>query len=81
MAVFATVLPTWLVAESIRRMGANAASVVGALGPIFTIGFGALLLGERMYALQFAGGALVLAGVLLVTLRPRVPATGIAAAG
>ena len=29
MAIFSTVLPTWLIAESIRRMGANAASLVG----------------------------------------------------
>ncbi len=38
MAVFSTVLPTWLVAEAIRRIGANAASLIGSLGPVFTIG-------------------------------------------
>lgn len=72
MAIFSTVLPTLLIAESVRRMGANAASLVGALGPFFTIGFGALLLDEPVHALQLAGAALVLAGVLLVTLKPRV---------
>lgn len=72
MAIFSTVLPTLLIAESVRRMGANAASLVGALGPFFTIGFGALLLGEPIHELQLAGAALVLAGVLLVTMRPRV---------
>lgn len=69
MAVFSTVLPTWLIAESIRRMGANAASLVGALGPVFTIGFGAMILGEPLYLVQLAGAALVLTGVLLVTLK------------
>jgi len=69
MAVFSTVLPTWLIAESIRRMGANSASLVGSLGPVFTIGLGAVILGEPVHALQLMGAALVLAGVLLVTVR------------
>jgi drug/metabolite transporter (DMT)-like permease len=71
MAVFSTVLPTWLIAESIRRMGANAASLVGSLGPVFTIGLGAMILGEAVHAIQLAGASLVLGGVLLVTLKPR----------
>ena len=71
MAVFSTVLPTWLIAESIRRMGANAASLVGSFGPVFTIGLGAMILGEPVHAIQLAGAALVLGGVLLVTLKPR----------
>lgn len=70
MAVFSTVLPTWLIAESIRRMGANAASLVGSLGPVFTMGIGAVVLGEPVFAIQLAGAALVLAGVMLVTMRP-----------
>jgi len=69
MAVFSTVLPTWLIAESIRRMGANAASLVGSLGPVFTIGLGAVILGEPVHALQLLGAAFVLAGVLLVTVK------------
>jgi drug/metabolite transporter (DMT)-like permease len=74
MALFCTVLPTWMIAESIRRTGASTASLVGSLGPIFTIGFGAMLLGERVNLLQIVGVALVLAGVMLVSrnaTRPR----------
>ncbi len=70
MAVFSTVLPTWLVAEAIRRIGANGTSLVGSLGPVFTIGMGAVILGEPLHAVQLLGAALVLAGVLLVTRRP-----------
>ncbi len=69
MAIFSTVLPTWLIAESIKRMGANASSLVGSLGPIFTIGLGALILGEPLHWIQLAGAALVLTGVTLVTLK------------
>ena len=67
MAVFSTVLPTWMIAESVRRIGASTSSLVGSLGPMFTIGFGALLLGESVNLLQLAGVALVLAGVMLVS--------------
>jgi drug/metabolite transporter (DMT)-like permease len=72
MAVFSTVLPTWLVAEAIRRIGANASSLIGSLGPVFTIGLGAVILGEPTHLIQLAGAALVLAGVLIVSRRPRL---------
>ena len=65
----------WLIAESVRRLGANAASLVGAMGPVFTIGLGAMILGESIHAMQLAGAALVLTGVLLVTLRARADET------
>ena len=71
MAVFSTVLPTWLMAEAIHRIGASTSSLIGSLGPVFTIGFGALILGEAIQGIQLFGAALVLAGVMLVTLQPR----------
>jgi drug/metabolite transporter (DMT)-like permease len=74
MAVFATVLPTYLVAEAIKRIGANRTSLVGSLGPVFTIWLGWWILGEPVHWIQLGGAALVLAGVTLVSLRPRVAA-------
>jgi drug/metabolite transporter (DMT)-like permease len=71
MAILSTVLPTWLIAESIHRVGANASSLIGTLGPVFTIGLGAVILGEPVYGIQLAGAALVLVGVVVVTLPPR----------
>ena len=67
MAVFCTVLPTWMIAEAVRRIGASTASLIGSLGPLFTIGFGALLLGSPSMSLQLVGGGAVLAGVMLVS--------------
>jgi drug/metabolite transporter (DMT)-like permease len=72
MAIFCTVLPTWMIAESIRRIGASTASLVGSLGPVFTIGLGALLLGEPVNALQLTGVALVVGGVMLVSRGARI---------
>jgi drug/metabolite transporter (DMT)-like permease len=74
MAVFSTVLPTYLVAEAIKRIGANRTSLVGSLGPVFTIALGFWILGEPLHWVQLGGAALVLAGVTLVTLQPRVAA-------
>ena len=71
MAIGSTIVPTWLVAEAIRRLGANRTSLVGSLGPVFTIVLGALMLGEPMHAIQLAGAALVLGGVAIITMRTR----------
>jgi len=74
MAVFSTVLPTYLIAEAIKRIGANRTSLVGSLGPVFTIGLGFWILGEPVHWIQLGGVALVLGGVTLVTLKPRAAA-------
>ena len=72
MAVFATVMPTYLIAEAIKRIGANRTSLVGSLGPVFTIALGFWILGEPLHWIQLGGAALVLAGVMIVTLQRRV---------
>jgi drug/metabolite transporter (DMT)-like permease len=69
MAIFSTVLPTYLIAEAIQRIGASRTSLVGSLGPIFTIWLGWMILSEAVHWIQLAGAALVLAGVALVTTR------------
>lgn len=71
MAVFSTVLPSFLMSEALSRIGANSTSVLGAVGPVTTLAFGALLLSEPIGALQIFGAVLVLTGVLLITVRRR----------
>lgn len=63
MAVCSTVLPVWLVAEGMRRIGAGRTSMIGSLGPVLTILLAALFLGERLGLLQVLGAALVMFGV------------------
>ncbi len=67
MAIFSTVLPTYLIAEAIQRIGASRTSLVGSLGPVFTIWLGWVILGEPAHWIQLAGAALVLGGVALVS--------------
>lgn len=67
MAVFSTVLPIWLVAEGMRRIGAARTSMIGSLGPVLTILLAAAFLGETLGALQILGTALVMLGVSQVS--------------
>lgn len=69
MAVVSTVMPIWLMAEGVRRIGANQVAMIGAIGPIITIYFAWLILNEPVTLVQIAGAVLVLAGVLLVSLK------------
>jgi drug/metabolite transporter (DMT)-like permease len=69
MAAVSTVAPIWLMAEGMRRIGSNQTSMISAIGPVMTIFFGWLLLGEAVTLVQIIGSALVLAGVLLVSLK------------
>jgi drug/metabolite transporter (DMT)-like permease len=69
MALLSTVLPVFITSEALRRIGANRVALFGALGPVTTLFFGWLGLDEIMTPVQLAGAALVLAGVVLVTLK------------
>lgn len=66
MALLSTVLPIWLIAVAMRRIGAGATSMIGTLGPVLTLLFGWVFLGESLGAIQLLGAALVIAGVLLI---------------
>lgn len=69
MATFSTVLPVFLQSEALRRIGANHFALIGAAGPVTTAVAGAIGLEEPFTALQALGAALVILGVLLVSVK------------
>lgn len=71
MAAVSTVMPIVLTSEGIRRIGASHASIIGSTGPVATIFLGFVFLGEAITALQLMGAALVMAGVLAISLAPK----------
>jgi drug/metabolite transporter (DMT)-like permease len=78
MAIFSTVLPLWLLAEGLKRIGANQVALIACIGPISTIALAHVFLGEPVTASQLIGAALVLAGVMIISLKPQgqdLPAT------
>jgi drug/metabolite transporter (DMT)-like permease len=69
LATFSTVLPVFLQAESLKRIGANHFALIGAVGPVSVAVTSALGLDEPFTWLQALGGLLVISGVLLVSVR------------
>jgi drug/metabolite transporter (DMT)-like permease len=59
MGLFSTVLPVWFLNEAMRRLGASTTSMIGSLGPVFTILLADLFLHEPIRAAQIAGAAIV----------------------
>jgi drug/metabolite transporter (DMT)-like permease len=66
MGIFVTVIPTFMIAEGIKRVGSGNASIIGSVGPIFTIVLSSTVLHERISTEQIIGTLLVLAGVFLI---------------
>lgn len=66
MALFATVIPAFMMSAGLRRIGPEHTAVIGSVGPVITIGLGAAVLGEAVTSVQLAGTGLVLSGVLLM---------------
>lgn len=71
MALFSTLLPVFWQSAAVQRIGAARTVLIGTLGPMLTIFFAWLLLTEPVSIAQLLGAGLVLAGVLLVSRRPR----------
>ena len=69
LATFSTVLPLFLQAEALKRIGAAEFALIGALGPVSVAITSALGLDEPFTVTQAFGGALVIFGVLLVSLK------------
>ena len=69
LATFTTVLPLFIQAEALRRIGAAEFALIGALGPVSVAVTSALGLDERFTLMQAVGGALVILGVLLVSVK------------
>ncbi|HXU40745.1 MAG TPA: DMT family transporter [Burkholderiales bacterium] len=69
LATVSTVLPLFLQAEALRRIGATEFALVGAVSPVSVAVMSALGLGEPFGLPQVAGAALVIGGVLLVSLK------------
>jgi drug/metabolite transporter (DMT)-like permease len=66
MAVIATVIPSFLINEGVRRMGAPNVSIVGGLGPVSTIVLSMIFLGEALTPLQYAGAIVIIFGVVII---------------
>lgn len=69
IAIFATVIPSYLVSESIHRINSSNFAVIAGFGPISTIILAGIFLNEVLTLLQLFGALIVIFGILLVSLR------------
>lgn len=65
LAVFSTVIPSFMISNGLKRIGANNVAIISGIGPVSTILQAHYILGEKIFAEQIAGTLLVIAGVLL----------------
>lgn len=69
IAIFATVIPSYLVSASIKMINSSNFAVIAGFGPISTIILAAIFLNEKLTVLQLLGALVVIAGILIVSLK------------
>jgi drug/metabolite transporter (DMT)-like permease len=79
MGIFVTVIPTLMIAEGIKRVGSGNASIIGSVGPVFTIILSTVVLNEIISWEQIGGTFLVLTGVFLIGWRGNKPVKAVTA--
>jgi drug/metabolite transporter (DMT)-like permease len=75
LAIIATVLPSFMMSNAMKRIGSNNVSIITSIGPVSTIIQAHLFLGEHIIPAQIAGTALVITGVLLIGWKGRIVAS------
>lgn len=71
IAIFATVIPSFLVSASIKMISSSNFAIVAGTGPISTIILAAIFLNESLTLLQLFGAFVVIIGILLVSINKR----------
>jgi drug/metabolite transporter (DMT)-like permease len=76
LAILSTVLPSFLISQGLKRIGANNVAIISGIGPISTIAQAHFFLHEPIFLAQIGGTVLVVVGVLLLSWkRPGAAAT------
>lgn len=66
IAIFCTLIPSFLISAGVKVIGASKAGIVGAVGPLMTILLSNYLLNEPLGWMHFCGLALVILGMRLL---------------
>ncbi len=66
LAIIATVLPSFMMSNGMKKIGSNNVSIITSIGPVSTIIQAHFFLGEQIIIPQVIGTALVIIGVLLI---------------
>jgi drug/metabolite transporter (DMT)-like permease len=78
LAVFATVLPSFMISQGMKRIGSNNVAIISGIGPVSTILQAHFILGEKIFVAQIFGTVLVVVGVLLLSWKRKEAAVQVA---
>lgn len=71
LAIFSTVIPSFMISEAIHRIGPTQTGIVGSLGPIMTMGLAIWLLNEAFTIWHAIGMLFVIGGVTLLSYKKK----------
>jgi Predicted permeases len=66
LAVVATVLPSFMLSNGMKKIGSSNVAIISAIGPVSTIVQAHFVLGEKIFPAQIAGTILVIIGVICI---------------
>lgn len=69
IAVFSTVIPSFLVSKSIKMISSSNFAIVAGVGPISTIILATIFLNESLTFLQIIGALVVITGIVILSLK------------
>jgi drug/metabolite transporter (DMT)-like permease len=69
LAVVSTVIPTFAINAGIQKLGSTRSAIVATFEPAFTAALAFVLLGEILLPIQWLGGAIIIASVILLQIR------------
>ena len=69
IAIFATVIPSFLVSTSIKIISSSNFAIVAGIGPISTIILASFFLNETLTLFQFLGALLVIIGIVITSIK------------
>lgn len=73
LALFCTVLPSYLINMGVKRLGAPRVAILGTISPVFTVIMAYAFLNEVSTLLHMAGFSLVILGIAIITLAKQNP--------
>ncbi|WP_158849871.1 DMT family transporter [Algibacter sp. L1A34] len=71
IAIFATVIPSFLVSLSIKMISSSNFAIVAGIGPISTIILASIFLNESLTMLQVFGALIVIGGIVFMSIKNR----------
>jgi drug/metabolite transporter (DMT)-like permease len=73
LALFSTVIPSFMITAAINSIGTAQTSIVGTLGPVITIILAVIILNEPFYKQHIIGMLSIITGVMILTIPRKTP--------